>query len=289
MKALGEAGFPVPRAIAQSRHTVVMGMVGDGVPLRSVRRLGKDYGFREGEEGEQEEEEEAEEQSRKTSGRHSDPAAVGALYASLIALIVSLAEHGLIHGDFNEFNILLSPPSSSNSNEPTITLIDFPQTLSISHPNAAFYFDRDVNCIKTFFARRFGFRSSQPGPFLADVVGGGGGGGDDGGGGVGGDKGGKGGVMKKRLDVEVEAAGFSRKMGKELEKYMKEVGVDGDRAGEGSGVRDDDEGDEDESDENEDEGGEDEQRVDESPKGGEQDVSAQDSMKGLNALSIQNG
>ena len=32
----------------------------------------------------------------------------------------------------------------------------------------------------------------------------------------------------KRLDVEVEASGFSRKMAKELEAYMKEHGVDGD-------------------------------------------------------------
>lgn len=32
----------------------------------------------------------------------------------------------------------------------------------------------------------------------------------------------------RRLDVEVEASGFSRKMAKELEKYMEEVGADGD-------------------------------------------------------------
>jgi RIO kinase 2 len=44
-------------------------------------------------------------------------------------LIVKLAQYGLIHGDFNEFNILIK------SNGDPI-LIDFPQMVSISHVNA---------------------------------------------------------------------------------------------------------------------------------------------------------
>lgn len=44
-------------------------------------------------------------------------------------LIVRLAKHGLIHGDFNEFNILVK-----DNGDPI--LIDFPQMVSISHPNA---------------------------------------------------------------------------------------------------------------------------------------------------------
>lgn len=44
-------------------------------------------------------------------------------------LIVRLAEYGLIHGDFNEFNIMIS-------DEEEITLIDFPQMVSTTHPNA---------------------------------------------------------------------------------------------------------------------------------------------------------
>jgi hypothetical protein len=105
--------------------------------------------------------------------------------------------------------------------------------LSIDHPDAEMYFNRDVNCIKRFFERRFQFTSSELGPFLSDArkqVG------KDG---------------SKRLDVEVEASGFSRKMAKELETYMKEVGVDGDQhsishtevAGEGGGGGDEDGGD----------------------------------------------
>ena len=37
----------------------------------------------------------------------------------------------------------------------------------------------------------------------------------------------------RRLDVEAEASGFSKKMARELEGYMEEVGVDGDGVGVG--------------------------------------------------------
>ena len=47
-------------------------------------------------------------------------------------LIVQLAGYGLIHCDFNEFNILLD-----DRDQPTI--IDFPQMVSIAHPNANWY------------------------------------------------------------------------------------------------------------------------------------------------------
>ena len=202
MKALGEAGFTVPQAIAQSRHTIVMSLV-DGVPLRSVRRVG-------------------------------DPAG---LYAELIEIIIRLAGVGLIHGDFNEFNIMVRDEDMVDDEEATATtdsktereeaqeegdtdakatarikpvVIDFPQMVSIDHANAEMYFDRDVNCIKAFFKRRFHFTSEQPGPFFADA------------------RKKAGGPGSKRLDVEAEASGFSKKMAKELENNMNGVGADGD-------------------------------------------------------------
>lgn len=55
-----------------------------------------------------------------------DPASV---YSELMDLIVKLAHHGLIHGDFNEFNLLLD-------NDDHVTMIDFPQMISTSHANA---------------------------------------------------------------------------------------------------------------------------------------------------------
>jgi RIO kinase 2 len=186
--ALYDTHFPVPQPVAWNRHTIVMSLV-DGTPLRSVAAV-------------------------------PDPAA---LYEQLIELILRLAGFGLIHGDFNEFNILIeevestSPPqdtdapsseSPSQSQSPHISvrpiIIDFPQSLSISHPNAEFYFNRDVACIKRFFLRRFGFTSSEPGPFFADAIKT---------------------VESRRLDVEVEASGFSRKMAAELQRYIEAVGA----------------------------------------------------------------
>ncbi|KAL8989855.1 MAG: hypothetical protein Q9177_001357 [Variospora cf. flavescens] len=227
MRALHTAGFPVPAPVACSRHTVVMSLV-QGTPLYQIRHLQP-------------------QQARK-------------LYAELMALIVRLAGVGLIHGDFNEFNIMIEEHGNSEGGACLLPqtgaaaaaeeelapaaeritlrpiLIDFPQMLSISHPNASTYFDRDVGCVKRYFARRYHFTSDDPGPFFADVErrqammrnekknekkkktkkkkeee-------EESGGGVGDDR---------RLDVEVEASGFSRKMAKELEKYMEEVGTDG--------------------------------------------------------------
>ena len=198
MKVLRENGFRVPEPVAQSRHTVVMELI-DALPLRQIQDV-------------------------------PDPAG---LYAELIDIVLRLASFGLIHGDFNEFNILIredEAPAVGTSGDtkkeipdskPGITLtpviIDFPQMVSIDHTNAEMYFDRDISCIKRFFERRFNFMSDEAGPLFADA------------------KKLAGGPKSKRLDVEVEASGFSKKMAKELEKYMQEIGVDGDAGHEGFG------------------------------------------------------
>ena len=57
---------------------------------------------------------------------------VPALYSTLMELIVRLAAHGLIHCDYNQFNILLNDRGKP-------TLIDFPQMVSTSHINAQRY------------------------------------------------------------------------------------------------------------------------------------------------------
>jgi RIO kinase 2 len=173
LRALYDAGYPVPAPVAWNRHTVLMELI-DAPALRQISSI-------------------------------PDPAT---LYGRLIDLILDLAKLGLIHGDFNEFNILIQEVPSSDAPNAPITLtpiiIDFPQSLSIDHANAESYFDRDVKCIKRFFERRFGFSSDEPGPFFKDAI-------KE--------------IGKRRLDVEVEATGFSRKMARELQKYMEEVGA----------------------------------------------------------------
>ncbi|XP_077378969.1 serine/threonine-protein kinase RIO2 [Festucalex cinctus] len=117
MKALYDRGFPVPKPVDYNRHAVVMELI-NGYPLCQVHEL-------------------------------QDPPA---LYSEFMELIVKLANHGLIHGDFNEFNLMLD-------DQDHITMIDFPQMVSTSHPNAEWYFDRDVKCIRDFFAKRYNYES----------------------------------------------------------------------------------------------------------------------------------
>ncbi|KAG5984798.1 hypothetical protein E4U55_003163 [Claviceps digitariae] len=204
MKALHAEGFPVPVPLAQSRHTIVMTLV-DAFPLRQISTV-------------------------------PDPAS---LYGDLIALILRLANHGLIHGDFNEFNILIKENKTVSEDgvesiklEPVV--IDFPQMVSMEHQNAEMYFDRDVECIKRFFLRRFHFTSSTPGPFYKDA---------------------KKKLRKSeltRLDATVEASGFTKKMLKDLEAAIREQAEKKDLEGLSEEVDDDDDGGNDE-DEDEDE------------------------------------
>lgn len=206
MQALRDEGFPVPEPLAQSRHTIVMTLI-DAHPLRQISEV-------------------------------PDPAA---LYSELISLLLRLSEHGLIHGDYNEFNILIKENKTTNeAGEESITLepfvIDFPQMVSMEHQNAEMYFDRDVNCIKRFFQRRFKFTSTQPGPFYKDA---------------------KKRLRKsdkKRLDATVEASGFTKKMLKDLEAAVREKG----ETRQDQGENDDDEDSEEEEEESDEDDGQDE-------------------------------
>jgi len=208
MKALYEEGFPVPVPLAQSRHTIVMTLV-DAFPLRQISNV-------------------------------PDPAS---LYADLISLILRFAGHGLIHGDFNEFNILIKEEiAKSEGGETTVKLepvvIDFPQMVSMEHQNAEMYFDRDVECIKRFFSRRFHFTSTTPGPFYKDSK----------------KKLARGGL--KRLDATVEASGFTKKMLKDLEAAIRDQAASKEEKGSSGEVDEDEDESEDDQDENEDEDGE---------------------------------
>ncbi|CAO2196665.1 unnamed protein product [Urochloa humidicola] len=171
MKALGDHGFPVPTAVDCNRHCVIMSLV-QGYPLVQVKEL-----------------------------QNPDD-----VFDTILGLIVRLAEHGLIHCDFNEFNIMID-------DDEKITVIDFPQMVSVSHRNAQMFFDRDIECIYKFFNKRFNLKSekneeqegsdsddegnSRP-SFLS---------------------------VKKAagsLDKELAASGFTRKEQVEMDKYIEE-------------------------------------------------------------------
>jgi RIO kinase 2 len=176
LQALHGAGLSVPIPLGQNRHQLVMSLI-DGFPLRQIENV-------------------------------PDPAG---LYAELMEILVRLCSLGLIHGDFNEFNLIIKEEQEAEGEGIRLVpvLIDFPQMVSVDHANAEFYFDRDVECVKRFFARRFGFISTEEGPLFKDARK-------------------QLGREGRRLDVEVEASGFSKKMAKDLETYMKDHGIDGD-------------------------------------------------------------
>ncbi|KAG0239312.1 hypothetical protein BGW41_007797 [Actinomortierella wolfii] len=192
MKVLHENGFPVPEPIDQNRHCIVMELI-DAFPLRQI----------------------------------SEVANPGKLYSDLMNLIVKLAQYGLIHGDFNEFNILIR-----DNGEPV--LIDFPQMVSTDHPNAEYYFNRDVECIRTFFKRRFQYESMLYPKFKLDTE------------------------RQFDLDVQVAASGFTKKQQQELEKFQEEEAALAKELGEDA-YRDSDNDDDEEDEEEEEEDEEDEE------------------------------
>ncbi|KAJ8102932.1 RIO1 family-domain-containing protein [Lipomyces tetrasporus] len=161
MKALYENEFAVPEPIDYSRHCIVMSLI-PGFPMRQL-------------------------------SSHEDPST---LYSSLMSFIVRLANHGLIHCDFNEFNIMILDEPKSEDEQ--FVVIDFPQCVSIDHVDAERYFRRDVDCIRRFFEKKLGYVSEDYPEFKRDVK------------------------RVASLDIDVQASGFSKKMVKEFEKAISE-------------------------------------------------------------------
>ncbi|XP_067667279.1 serine/threonine-protein kinase RIO2-like [Haliotis asinina] len=158
MKALFDRGFPVPKPVDFNRHAVVMELLA-AHPMCQVHQL-------------------------------RDPATV---YSDCMELIVRLGNCGVIHGDFNEFNLMVD-------SEDRVTMIDFPQMVSINHPNAEWYFNRDVQCIRDFFFKRFSYESELY-PTFKDVK------------------------REDNLDVEVSASGFTKEMAASFDEAADDLGI----------------------------------------------------------------
>ncbi|CED82702.1 rio1-domain-containing protein [Phaffia rhodozyma] len=158
---------------------------------------------------------------------HPNP---GRLYSQLMSLLVRFARAGLIHGDFNEFNILIR----DEDGEPVV--IDFPQLVSTNHKDAEWYFNRDVACIRTFFRRRFNYESKIYPRFRKALS-------DDS-------------VESFTLDVEVAASGFGKNEAAKLDGYMAELkGEEGSEEEDSDSEEEEEEEDEDEDEEEEEEDG----------------------------------
>ncbi len=108
MRALGEHGFPVPTAVELNRHAVLMSLV-RATPLTQVRELA-----------------------------HPD-----AVWRQAADIMARLAQHGLVHCDFNEFNLLVDDDEARthvhahcivpcHAHAPTLASADTRLSLSLS-------------------------------------------------------------------------------------------------------------------------------------------------------------
>lgn len=190
MQALHSHGFPTPVPIDQNRHVVVMSRI-PGVPLAQLR-----------------------------AGTLPDAERI---FAYCMAMLKRLAEHGLVHCDFNEFNLM----GDDNLN---ITLIDFPQMISTSHPNASELFTRDVNCLVKFFAMKMHYVPPENLiPILSDIE-----------------------ISDIHLDEQVHQTQiFSKEEDEDLNAFIIESRLNEDDDEEGDNENDENENDDGENDENE--------------------------------------
>ncbi len=117
MVSLYNNKFPTPVPIQNNRHAILMGFI-NGFPLNKVKSIEDSY----------------------------------SAFNTLIDLLEKFAKNGLVHGDFNEFNLMID-------NLGRVFVIDFPQMVSTTHKEAEFFYQRDLNCIKDLFKRRFNFDS----------------------------------------------------------------------------------------------------------------------------------
>lgn len=134
MSLLYSKGFTVPEPFDYSRHMVLMELI-NGFPMRRLRK-------------------------------HKN---LPKLYSDLMCFIVKLANHGLIHCDFNEFNIMIKD-ETDGEDDCGFIVIDFPQCISIQHKDAEYYFKRDVDCIRRFFLKKLKYEPAADSSML-DVEG----------------------------------------------------------------------------------------------------------------------
>lgn len=135
LSLLHSKGFKVPAPFDSSRHIVLMEMI-EGFPMKNLRK-------------------------------HKN---IPKLYSDLMLFAVQLANSGLIHCDYNEFNIMIKNEEACESDDCGFLVIDFPQCISIQHADAEYYFNRDIECIRRFFRKKLKY-DPESDPSMLDTDG----------------------------------------------------------------------------------------------------------------------
>ncbi|CAH8548195.1 unnamed protein product [Dicrocoelium dendriticum] len=136
MQALRSNRVEVPVPLAHNRNAVVMSYIEESVQLSRVLPF---------------------------LLKAADGLLARHLYVQAREMLHHMCSIGLIHGDFNEFNLMVVGLRNVDLNtitnvsilKVTLVLIDFPQMISRDHPLAESIYQRDSECIVHFFSRYF--------------------------------------------------------------------------------------------------------------------------------------
>ncbi|KAI5193233.1 RIO kinase 2 [Nematocida minor] len=113
MKEMYEKRLPMPRPHAQNRHIVVMDYLEDYTTLSKIQKSSKIVPIQ--------------------------------MKSTLLSIIDRIEELGYVHGDFNEFNIMV------RNDFKKVKIIDFPQMITTKDPKAQEYLKRDREGVETYF------------------------------------------------------------------------------------------------------------------------------------------
>jgi len=196
MKALNDVGYPTPTPIGHNRHLVAMGLI-RGVPLYQIHRnrvsaeqaesifvqsmdickqlarnglvhcdlnefnllVDLSGGAQNG--GKEDEEEDA----GDFYVRHSGSSATVVTKGALTVPYGQKHTHELMDGTGEIITEEPAKPKFLLDNgvdaRPVVTLIDFPQMVSVRHPNAMELWKRDIRCLKNFFVKKLRIDMSE--------------------------------------------------------------------------------------------------------------------------------
>ena len=189
MKALNDVGYPTPTPIAQNRHLVAMGLI-RGIPLNQLHRnkctadqaesifrqamdickqlarnglvhcdlneynLLVDLSGGAQNNGKNDDEEDAGDFYVRHSGSNATVVTKGALTVPY----GHKHTHEMMDGTGEIITEEPAKPKVMLENgvdaQPIVTLIDFPQMVSVRHPNAKELWMRDIECLKRFFVKK---------------------------------------------------------------------------------------------------------------------------------------
>jgi len=134
LEKLHKIGINVPKPLGINRHAIAMKMLtrNGGIPAPQLVRV-----------------------------KLTDPIT---MYETVIEDYIKMAKEGdVIHGDFNEYNIIITE-------DETPYYIDFPQSVPKTYPEAKFLIRRDLNKISHYFQTKYRLKTKDTEKILTNLM-----------------------------------------------------------------------------------------------------------------------